>query len=206
MTAKKSQDNETTTQKPTCSASSLATKKATVLGSTPASGPGAGSRKIVLATCIVVLFAVFSVILLFSHSGTKDKTVELTPVAPVDGELVHAASLFTDGQARHFVLHTQDGTAIRYFVLRTDDGQFRTAFDACDACWQADMGYVQDGDVMICRNCNMRFPSRVIGEVRGGCNPSPLPSLVRGESLVIRKSDILEGRRYFDFGTGSARG
>lgn len=182
----------------------LAAKKAAVLGSSPSSAPASASRKIILVACLLISAIV--VFLLFTHSGSRDKSVEATLVAPVDGELVHPAGLFVDGQARHFMLRTEDGVDIRYFALRTPDGVIRTAFDACDVCWQANMGYVQDGDAMICRNCNMRFPSRIIGEVRGGCNPTPLGSRVHEGDLVIRVEDVLEGRRYFDFGPGRGRG
>lgn len=185
----------------------LAAKKAAVLGSTPRP-QAATSRKITLIACFLAL-AVFAAFLLFTHSGPKDKSAgapPVTSVTPVNGELVHPATLFNDGQARHFALRTDDGVDIRYFVLRTPDNVIRTAFDACDVCWRANMGYVQDGDVMICRNCDMRFPSRIIGEVRGGCNPAPLASRMRGDDLVIQAADLLEGRRYFNFGPGSGRG
>ena len=182
----------------------LAAKKAAVLGSPSTSEPASASRKIIHVAC--VLISAILVFLLLTHSGPKDQSAGATVVTPVNGELVHPADLFADGQARHFVLRTEDGVGIRYFVLRTPDGVLRTAFDACDVCWQANMGYVQDGDAMICRNCNMRFPSRIIGEVRGGCNPTPLASRLREGDLVIRAGDVLEGRRYFDFGPGSGRG
>ncbi|SMP46627.1 DUF2318 domain-containing protein [Desulfonatronum lacustre] len=192
------------TPKQPSSKNNLTAKRAAVLGSSPTGAPPSASRKIILAACALILMII--VFLLFTHSGPGDKSVEATIVTPVNGELVHSAALFADGQARHFVLRTEDGVGIRYFALRTPDGVLRTAFDACDVCWQADMGYVQDGDAMICRNCNMRFPSRIIGEVRGGCNPTPLASRLREGDLVIRAGDVLEGRRYFDFGPGSGRG
>lgn len=182
----------------------LAAKKAAVLGTQPAGATAPASRKILLLACVLV--AVVTLVVVFTHSGPKDKSLEAAVVTPVNGELVHAAALFTDGRARHFVLRTEDGVGIRYFVLQTPDGVIRTAFDACDVCWRADKGYVQDGDVMICRNCDMRFPSRIIGELRGGCNPTPLASHVREDQLVIRTGDVLEGRRYFDFGPGGGRG
>jgi uncharacterized membrane protein len=188
----------------TSSKQNLATKKAAVLGSSPAGSRSPASGKVLLIACALV--AMVMLLLLFTHSGPKDSRTEASVVTPVNGELLHPAALFADGQARHFVLRTEDGVGIRYFVLQTPDGLIRTAFDACDVCWQADMGYVQDGDVMICRNCGMRFPSRIIGEVRGGCNPTPLASQVREGDLVIRAGDVLEGRRYFDFGPGSGRG
>ena len=75
----------------------------------------------------------------------------------------------------------------------------RAAFDACDVCWRENKGYVQKGDVMVCKNCGRRFPSVRINEVRGGCNPAPLKREVENGTVIIRVADILEGKRYFDF-------
>jgi uncharacterized membrane protein len=105
---------------------------------------------------------------------------------------------FDDGQARHFEHKSGDQT-VRYFVLKSSDGVVRAAFDACDVCWPAGKGYVQEGDVMICRNCGRRFASIRINEVQGGCNPAPLRRTIDGDQLVIQVADIEGGRGYFDF-------
>lgn len=106
-------------------------------------------------------------------------------------------SQFEDGKARHFD-HQIDGLTVRYFVLKSSDGVVRAAFDACDVCWPAGKGYVQEGDVMICRNCGRRFASTQINEVKGGCNPAPLKRAIDGDQLVIQVADIAEGKSYFN--------
>ena len=83
---------------------------------------------------------------------------------------------------------------------RLADGVIRAAFDACDVCWPAGKGYVQEGDQMICRNCGRRFDSVRINEVKGGCNPAPLQRRIQGDTLVITVNDIRSGMRYFNFG------
>ncbi|MCK7514560.1 MAG: DUF2318 domain-containing protein [Desulfobacterales bacterium] len=88
---------------------------------------------------------------------------------------------------------------IRYFVIKSADGVIRAAFDACDVCWPAGKGYAQDGEFMVCRNCGQRFHSTKVNEVKGGCNPAPLERRVENGMLLIRVSDILEGKGYFDF-------
>jgi uncharacterized membrane protein len=84
-------------------------------------------------------------------------------------------------------------------VVKSADGVLRAAFDACDVCWPAGKGYAQDGDFMICRNCGLRFHSTKVNEVKGGCNPAPLERRIENGKLIIRVSDILEGKSYFDF-------
>ena len=69
---------------------------------------------------------------------------------------------------------TLDGTEIRFFAVKGADGHIRTALDACDVCYKERKGYQQQGDVMLCRNCNLTFPIDRIGpSFVGGCTPPP---------------------------------
>jgi uncharacterized membrane protein len=181
----------------------LENKKARVLGTSEVK-TGKRTGLLVVGTCVLALLAT---VMYFSFHPEQNKAITTaTTITPVNGELIHAAAPLTDGLARHYVVHTEDGVGIRYFVLQTPDGRVRTAFDACDVCWRADMGYAQNGEVMICRNCGMRFSANIIGEVRGGCNPTPLQNVLRQGQVVIQLDHILEGRRYFAIAPGSARG
>jgi uncharacterized membrane protein len=107
---------------------------------------------------------------------------------------------FDDGEAKYYEYPTDDGINIRYFVLKSSDGIVRAAFDACDVCWRAGLGYVQSGDKMVCRNCGRQFASARINEVQGGCNPAPLKREIVGDNLIIDIDDIIAGRQYFDLG------
>ena len=109
---------------------------------------------------------------------------------------------FEDGRA-HFFEHRSGNITIRYFILKSADGVLRAAFDACDVCWPSGKGYEQQGDEMVCRNCNQRFASVLVNEVSGGCNPAPLGRLVQYDRVVLKVGDIEQGSRYFDFGKGA---
>ena len=108
-------------------------------------------------------------------------------------------SQFADGKARHYTYPAPGGITIKYFILKSSDGVIRAAFDACDVCWPSGKGYQQDGDTMICRNCGKKFASKLVSEVKGGCNPAPLKRTIRGNQLIIQAKDILDGRNYFNF-------
>lgn len=123
-----------------------------------------------------------------------------TPSTVAAADIVsYPMATFEDGKARHYQLKTDDGAAIKFFVVKSSDGVIRAAFDACDVCWKAGLGYYQDGDFMICRNCGRRFASVKVNEIRGGCNPAPLNREVVNGTLVLKVNDILEGRQFFDF-------
>lgn len=112
-------------------------------------------------------------------------------------QVTFPASLFEDGQARHFE-QVSGNFAIKYFILKSSDGVIRAAFDACDVCWPAGKGYYQEGDYMVCRNCGRRFASIRVNEVKGGCNPAPLNRKVENGKVIIEVKDILEGIQYFN--------
>lgn len=90
-----------------------------------------------------------------------------------------------------------DGTTVKYFVLKAPDGTVRSALDACDVCFPEKKGYKQQGEFMICTNCGQKFHVSRVGMVKGGCNPHPLTNKVEGSDVVILKSDLALGVKYF---------
>jgi uncharacterized membrane protein len=117
-------------------------------------------------------------------------------------KVTYPVQQFDGGQAQFFE-HRSGNLTVRYFILKSSDGVLRAAFDACDVCWPSGRGYEQQGDEMICRNCDQRFASVLVNDVSGGCNPAPLIRSVQGDQLVITVQDIEQGRRYFDFKKGA---
>jgi uncharacterized membrane protein len=119
--------------------------------------------------------------------------------ASAPAEFSFPLSQFADGKARHYTYDAPGGIIIKYFIVKSSDGAIRAAFDACDVCWPSGKGYQQEGDNMVCRNCGKKFASKLVNEVKGGCNPAPLKRTVKGDKLVIQAKDILDGRNYFNF-------
>jgi uncharacterized membrane protein len=154
---------------------------------------------VTIALFVAAAAAAYSVWTPPESSSSYAQATTPAPLPQVGNQTVdYPLSLFTDGKARHFE-YAFNGSVIRYFILQSSDGIVRAAFDACDVCWQSGKGYVQDGDTMVCRNCNRRFASARINEVQGGCNPAPLERTIEGDRLVIRAADIVQGHTYFNF-------
>jgi len=152
------------------------------------------------ALVILTLAGIFVISILF------EKTDDHLSAVPTDmTDITYPVDRFADGRAQHFNYTTADGLTIRYFVVKGKDGVIRTAFDACDACWAANKGYSQDGNHMVCRNCGQKFAVEKVGRQRGGCNPAPLTGRETDNNVVIRVTDILEGKRYFDFSKGGLK-
>lgn len=104
-----------------------------------------------------------------------------------------------DGKA-HFFTYRHGGTDVDFFVLKSRDGVLRSAFDTCDVCYKAKQGYRQEGDLMVCNNCEQKFAADKINVIKGGCNPAPLRRALDGDTLVIAASDIGKGAWYFQGG------
>lgn len=82
-----------------------------------------------------------------------------------------------------------NGEKITFFAVRTGSGSIKTAFDACDVCWQAGKGYRQEGNYMTCNNCGLRFAIADLGmenKAPGGCWPRYLPHTLEEDSVVIK--------------------
>lgn len=173
-------------------------KKAQVLGD---DNQKKGVNKgVMIAVMAVLILGAAALGYMWMSSPSGGVATTSTAGAASDGTVVKIeAAMFKDGKAHFFKYDAPGDITVRYFVIKSSDGVIRAAFDACDVCWRAGKGYKQDGDVMVCVNCNRRFPSVKVNEVKGGCNPAPLKRSVQNGKVVIQVADILEGRRYFDF-------
>jgi len=108
-----------------------------------------------------------------------------------------SAAKLADGKARFYKL-ADGGKEIAFFAVKSADGSYKTAFDACDACYKSKKGYEQQGDKMNCKNCNQKFAIGRLGpNATGGCNPGYLPHQLSGGILSIKVSDIKGGAGYF---------
>ena len=114
-----------------------------------------------------------------------------------NGTVSIPASRLSGGKAR-FYRFEDGGKSIAFFVVRAPDGSYRTAFDACDVCYREKKGYDQQGNQMLCKNCNRKFAIDRIAPSSGeGCNPSFLPHQVSGGVITIKATDLKAGARFF---------
>ncbi len=96
-----------------------------------------------------------------------------------------------------------DGLTVKVIALKLPDGAIRTAYDACQVCYDSGRGYYeQAGDVLVCQNCGNRFQIEQVGVVAGGCNPVPIGEDKRtevGSSIVIPTEVLKEGAPLFSY-------
>jgi uncharacterized membrane protein len=149
------------------------------------------TRYFVAAMTVITVFATINAAVAWNF------TVPATQVKPVNGVFTFPAAAFQDGRARHFEYRPSPNQAVRFFVVKSTDGVIRAAFDACEQCFRAKKGYVQQGNNMVCINCGLKFRTDKINVVTGGCNPVTLKKTIQGPNVVIAQQDVMAGLNYF---------
>ena len=159
----------------------------------------------VLVIVLTGLLAIAAYLVL-SSANTRPASTSVTVANSVPAQkigesagtdIVIPISDAANGQARFFDYTATDTRPVRFFVIKSSDGVYRAAIDACDVCFAGKKGYHQEGDNMICNKCGREFPSALVNEVSGGCNPIGLPRAVEGDKLVIKASELENRKSYF---------
>jgi uncharacterized membrane protein len=119
------------------------------------------------------------------------------PTLPPKAETIQLPFSKLTKQAQFFSYKSKNNVSIRYFGLLDEKGSPHLAFDACDVCYGAKKGYMQQGDRAVCKNCGNAYPIQAIGtqNVQGGCWPSYLPIKIEGQQINIAIND-LEKKEY----------
>jgi high-affinity iron transporter len=135
-------------------------------------------------------FLCLAVILMFTaefvYARTAAAPVQATQLAAQDGMVEIPTSALVDSDL-HFYSANVNGKSLRFFVIRKGNGDYIAALDACQICgW---LGYRQQGQNVICRNCGAAIYVPSIGDP-GGCNPVPVKSRVESGNLILDLSAL----------------
>jgi uncharacterized membrane protein len=161
-------------------------------------GRKAGTTKLVVA--VVALAAIAAYLVYTNVGGPMSRAPSTAPAvgAARGDELRIPLKDVGAGEAVFFEPKLPSGKSVRFFVVKTSDNTYRAALDACEVCFHARKGYYQEGEDMVCRNCERRFPAADIGpHNEGGCHPIALNREVVGDHLVIKTSELERGAAYF---------
>jgi FTR1 family protein len=116
-----------------------------------------------------------------------------TPVRHVpEGDAIRVA--FPEDEKIHKHVVDVEGVPVRFFVLRRKDGSLASAFDVCYIC--PAKGYLQDGEQLICKNCDAPINVATVG-MTGGCNPIPLAADIQGAQVTVSLAELDKGRDRF---------
>ncbi|MFH1522609.1 MAG: DUF2318 domain-containing protein [Patescibacteria group bacterium] len=120
-------------------------------------------------------------------TGNKGEKVVIN-----NDEILLDSSKFENNLVKYYNTTLPDGKKAYFFVVKDSLGKYRAAANACQVCFDARMGFRQEGNFMVCNTCGNKYPLEKIATEKGGCNPGPInPNLeVENGNVVIRQSDL----------------
>ncbi len=128
--------------------------------------------------------------------ASPNKSSAVTAVKPVEarnsssGQIQIPLSDVSTGDPKFYEYKASNQKSVRFFVIKSSDGVYRAAADACVVCFREKMGYHQQGNDLVCNKCGKHFPSALVNEVTGGCNPDGIPRTIQGDKLLIAASEL----------------
>jgi FTR1 family protein len=139
-------------------------------------------------SCLIVVLALTAD---FVYAQVAAAPPPAQTVAAQNGVVQIPVSSVDDGRL-HFFLLDSEGTQIRFIVIRKPSGGVATALDACAIC--GPIGYRQEGQNVVCRNCGAPIYIPTIGQ-GGGCNPIAFASRIEAGQIVFQAKAIAEAAR-----------
>ncbi|MEW5815620.1 MAG: Fe-S-containing protein [Spirochaetota bacterium] len=119
-------------------------------------------------------------------SGYRPEPVELAP----QDEAIRIPMKNLETGKLHKFLYRKGGEDVRFIVIKRSENDIAAAMDACRIC--PPLGYYQEGETIICDNCNAPINLATVG-MPGGCNPIPLQASITGAEIVIEVAVLEAG-------------
>ena len=115
-----------------------------------------------------------------------------------DGEFLELQLSGESTQPVQFYTYKSNGKNVNFFVRKDCDGNIRTHFDACYSCFKYKMGYVVEGNQVVCRACRIGYDlSEPIWDFVGACVPITLSSNASDGKVRIKIRNIKKGIPFF---------
>ena len=98
----------------------------------------------------------------------------------------------------HFFTFKHAGTNVNFLVRTDGKGALHTHFDACYSCYRYKRGFIVEDDALVCIACRLAYRLEEENwDFIGACAPIPFHFAVDGESVVIKRSVLEKGSRFF---------
>jgi uncharacterized membrane protein len=129
--------------------------------------------------------------------GCSRQAPEYQVVVPEGDAIRIRLEKVNDGEV-HFFTYRSEGKNINFFVHTDGTGQLQTHFDACYSCYKYKLGYVRVDNKVVCIACRIGYDlDDVLWDYVGACAPISLSSRISCKRLVIRRSWLEKGKKFF---------
>jgi len=130
-------------------------------------------------------------------AGCQRQAPEHPPVTAQGDRIAIRLATVNDGGV-HFFTYKYAGKNINFFVRTDGTGKLQAHFDACYSCFKYKLGYVREGNQVVCIACRIGYNlDDVIWDYIGACAPINLKSRIADHHLVILRAWMEKGKRYF---------
>jgi uncharacterized membrane protein len=130
-------------------------------------------------------------------AGCSKQAPEHRIVVPA-GERVRIPLESVNDGGVHFFTYKCDGRNVNFFVRTDGTGRLQAHFDACYSCFKYKLGYVREGNEVVCIACRIGYRLEdVIWDYVGACAPINLKSRISNGHLAINRSSLEKGKRFF---------
>ena len=120
------------------------------------------------------------------------------PIVVPNGDRVSIRLAAVNDGGVHFFTYKCEGKNINFFVRTDGTGRLQAHFDACYSCFKYKLGYVREGNQVVCIACRIGYNlGDVLWDYVGACAPISLRSRISGERLVISRSWLEKGIKFF---------
>jgi uncharacterized membrane protein len=110
-----------------------------------------------------------------------DVVIETTPLKP--------------GVPAFFAYRFQE-KRINFFVVR-QEGKVLAFLDACNRCYPKKLGFRHEGDAVVCKACEERYPVSEIEKGFGSCVPLRVEGRLEGDRYLIPAAELEKSARKF---------
>jgi high-affinity iron transporter len=141
-----------------------------------------------LAAASLCLLIVLALTAEFVYARAVNAPVQATPLVAQNGEVRVPLSQLMDTSLHYYTAEVNQAD-LRFLVIHKSSGDYATALDACQICGA--VGYRQEGQSVICRNCGAAIYIPSIGQ-SGGCNPIAVKSRVENGEVVVDLSALTD--------------
>jgi uncharacterized membrane protein len=130
-------------------------------------------------------------------AGCQRQAPEYPVVVPA-ADRVNIPLATVDNGGVHFFTYKHGGKNINFFVRTDGSGKLQAHFDACYSCFKYKLGYVREGKEMVCIACRIGYNlDDVVWDYVGACAPIILKIGIVDNHLVIKRSRLEKGERFF---------
>ena len=120
------------------------------------------------------------------------------PIVVPQGDQVSIPLATINDGGVHFFTFKHEGKNINFFVRTDGTGKLQAHFDACYSCYKYKLGFIHEGNQVVCIACRIGYDlADVVWDYIGACAPINLNSRIAGKYMVIKRSWLEKGKRFF---------